>query len=111
MGNAMSTPAPLAQAVVGAADAAIFTNNAAVITTVAAITLHQPVGSSAKVISVGIGTTATPANVQYSVSFPAGQQSTTIYPGWVLTGTQTINVSDAVGAQANIKVSGFKDAA
>jgi hypothetical protein len=107
----MSTPAPIAQAVVGSADAAIYTNNAAIITTITAITLTQPAAGGAKTIAIGIGTTATAANVQYNVAFAAGVNAVTFYPGWVLTGTQTLNVADAVGAQANIKVSGLKDAA
>jgi 2-methylaconitate cis-trans-isomerase PrpF len=98
---------------VNTTDAAAATNVANTIGTITSITLQQPAGAVAKTINIAInGTSLTAANVRYNVVFAAGVQSVTIYPGWVLTGTQTINISATAGAnEATYHIDGYRDAA
>lgn len=101
---------PMGDQAITTSDAVVFTNLVNTIAIVYSITIQQPTTGDAKQIQIGVGTTATAANVKYQVTFAAGAQSVTIYPGWVLNATQTLNVvGTGTTSQAVIKVQGMRD--
>lgn len=76
---------------------------------ITAITITQPSTGAAKNVAIGIGTTATAANVKWNQAVTAGVFATAFYPGWALTATQTLNIVASAGTnEAVITVSGLK---
>lgn len=87
----------LATGTITTSDVAAITVPAGQIWEITSITLQQPTTAVAKIVSIGFGTTATPANVKMSRSLLIGQQFTTDYPGWSLQPAATLNVVASAG--------------
>lgn len=76
------------------------------------VTIQQPAAGVAKVISLAIGTTATPANIIRTYTIAAGALNFVEYPNIVLTAGQQLNVVTSLGTtEAVITASGLKDLA
>jgi hypothetical protein len=74
----------------------VFTNTAGQITTLESMTMAKPSASVAADIRLSIGTDAAGTRV-IEYPLPAGTQFAVIYPGIVLSGTETLQLS-AVGS-------------
>lgn len=73
----------------------VFTNVTGTITRVESVTLAQPSTAAATVIRVSIGALVAATTV-FEYAVPQGTQFFTFYPGWVLTGTETIQAQSTV---------------
>jgi hypothetical protein len=74
------------------------------------ITIQQPAGSTAKVLKIGTGTTATAANVKLTRSIPAGFYSEVILAPFTLAAAATLNaVVDTGTTELSYSVQGTKD--
>lgn len=73
----------------------VFTNVAGQVTTVESMTMSKPAGSVATDIRLSIGADgATTRAIEYPL--PAGAGTWVVYPGLVLTGTETLQLSSTV---------------
>lgn len=107
----MSINARLGSGVFAAADAVIV---AAVPTgqvyRINTITLSQPTGAATATVSIGIGTTATAANVRLLQTLTTGSAQTYILaPALVLAAGETLNGVCTTAAQTNYTVNGIRD--
>lgn len=107
----MSLNKRIASGTLAATDAAIFTNVSGTVTRITSITLSQPTGAATATVSIAIGgTSLTAANVRLLQTLTTGSaQSYTLYPGIVLSGTETLNASCTTGAQTNYTVNAQQD--
>lgn len=92
------------------ADAAAITVPAGQAWEVRNIFVQQPTGAVAKVLLIGIGTTATAVNVKISRSLAAGQYSENISAPIALAAAATLNLSESVAANTELTylIEGFK---
>lgn len=105
----MSQPLILASGTINTTTTVAFTVPAGQIWEITSITVQHPAAGLAKVITVGFGTQATPANVKYNWTFAAAQQKDVFYPGWARLPTETLDfISSADANVAVYVVTGFK---
>lgn len=107
----MSLSAELANGTFTTADVAIIAAvPAGQLFTTNFLTVQQPTGSTAKLLKIGRGTTATAANVKQTFAIPAGSFSA-VYPlPFALAAGQTLNaIVDAGTTELSFTVKGSKD--
>lgn len=89
--------------------ATVFTNVTGQVTKVASVTIAQGSAAVAKTVRLSIGADGVGTRV-LEVALPAGVYETQRFPGWVLTGTQTIQLSASAGSnEAVCTLNGSKD--
>lgn len=99
----------LAAGTVTTADVAVITVPAGEAWAIYSITFFHPATGVLNTIQVGLGTTATPANVKYFSTLAAGIAKDTLYPGIGLPAAATLNmVASAETGIATFTVNGFK---
>jgi len=102
-------PLVLATGTINTANTVALTVPAGQIWEIVSITVAQPAAGLAKIITVGFGTQATPANVKYNWTFSAAQQKDIFYPGWARLPAETLDfISSADANVAVYTVNGFK---
>lgn len=108
----MALPARLGSGLINTADsAAVAAVPSNQLYRIVSITLHQPTGSVAKIISIGLnGTSLTAANVRFSQTFVAGQRFAILAVSLVMNATDTLNISASAGAnEATYTINGTKE--
>lgn len=70
----------------------VYTNTSGFTTVAETLTIAQPSTALATVIRCSIGTDGATTRV-FEYSVPAGTQFLTFYPGWVITGTEVLQLS------------------
>lgn len=107
----MATTARLAFFTVDASVETVYTNVTGTITKITSITFAQPASGVATTVQLTIGADAAGTRViQYPI--PAGAGTYIIYPGIVLTGTETIQASSTVSDDVVVcTINGSKEAA
>lgn len=89
--------------------ATVFTNVAGQVTRVTNITIAQGTAAVAKTVRVSIGADGVGTRT-LEVTLAAGVSYQAFSPGWVLTGTQTIQLSATAGSnEAVCSINGYKD--
>jgi hypothetical protein len=74
------------------------------------LTIQQPAGSTAKLLKIGRGTTATAANVKLTFDIPAGKYSAVLPLPFALPAGATLNgIVDTGTTELSFTVQGTKD--
>jgi uncharacterized protein YcnI len=91
--------------------ATVFTNTTGLATRVLSVTVAQGSSAVAKTVRISIGTDGATTRV-LELALAAGVGESQRFPGWVLTGTQTLQLSATAGNnEAVVTINGQKDSA